>query len=344
MGRKRGKNAWIVAVLIVVSLVNGVPASAASETETEYIVKYKESAAWLTEDDGVPFDVVSESEMNRLRNAGLLEWYEPDGVITILDETASPWYEDDKWDLALIQADAAFEQNYTGRGLRIGILDSGINPHADLTGNLLPGHNYLEDADTDNTIDAYGHGTLVAGLISGAGENGAIGVATGAEIVPLKVTDGKAVMVSTVCRAIYGGINDYNCDILNLSLGITSEFESLKEAVDYAEEQGVLIVSAVGNNGTRSLYYPAAYDSVLDTLNTLNLTNGSALTGYVSGSIVNANGTEVSSEAGTVKVVLDANSTWTLTGDSYVTAFDGDLANVNLNGFSLYVGGTAVTK
>ena len=263
MGRKRGKNAWIVAVLIVVSLVNGVPASAASETETEYIVKYKESAAWLTEDDGVPFDVVSESEMNRLRNAGLLEWYEPDGVMTILDETASPWYEDDKWDLALIQADAAFEQNYTGRGLRIGILDSGINPHADLTGNLLPGHNYLEDADTDDTIDAYGHGTLVAGLISGAGENGAIGVATGAEIVPLKVTDGKAVMVSTVCRAIYGGINDYNCDILNLSLGITSEFESLKEAVDYAEEQGVLIVSAVGNNGTRSLYYPAAYDSVV---------------------------------------------------------------------------------
>ena len=263
MGRKRGKNAWIAAVLIVVSLVNGVPASAVSETETEYIVKYKESAAWLMEDDSVPFDVVTEAEMNRLRSAGLLEWYEPDGVMTLLDETASPWYEDDKWDLALIQADAAFEQNYTGRGLRIGILDSGINPHADLTGNLLPGHNYLEDADADNTIDAYGHGTLVAGLISGAGENGAIGVATGAEIVPLKVTDGKAVMVSTVCRAIYGGINDYNCDILNLSLGITSEFESLKEAVDYAEEQGVLIVSAVGNNGTRSLYYPAAYDSVV---------------------------------------------------------------------------------
>ena len=189
MGRKRGKNAWIAAVLIVVSLVNGVPASAASETETEYIVKYKESAAWLMEDDSVPFDVVTEAEMNRLRSAGLLEWYEPDGVMTLLDETASPWYEDDKWDLALIQADAAFEQNYTGRGLRIGILDSGINPHADLTGNLLPGHNYLEDADADNTIDAYGHGTLVAGLISGAGENGAIGVATGAEIVPLKVTD-----------------------------------------------------------------------------------------------------------------------------------------------------------
>ena len=40
---------------------------------------------------------------------------------------------------------------------------------------------------------------------------------------------------------------------------------------------------------------------------TLNLTNGSALTGYVSGSIVNANGTEVSGETGNVKVVLDAN-------------------------------------
>ena len=55
MGLKRRKIAWIVAVLIVVSLVNGVPASAASETETEYIVKYKESAAWLMEDDSVPF-------------------------------------------------------------------------------------------------------------------------------------------------------------------------------------------------------------------------------------------------------------------------------------------------
>ena len=68
MGLKRRKIAWIMAVFITVSLVNGVPASAASETETEYIVKYKESAAWLMEDDSVPFDVVTEAEMKPLKD------------------------------------------------------------------------------------------------------------------------------------------------------------------------------------------------------------------------------------------------------------------------------------
>ena len=48
MGLNHRKIAWIMAVFITVSLVNGVPASAASETETEYIVKYKESAALET--------------------------------------------------------------------------------------------------------------------------------------------------------------------------------------------------------------------------------------------------------------------------------------------------------
>ena len=44
---------------------------------------------------------------------------------------------------------------------------------------------------------------------------------------------------------------------------------------------------------------------------------------------------------GTVKVVLDANSTWTLTGDSYVTSLDGDTSGINLNGHTLYVNGVA---
>lgn len=45
-------------------------------------------------------------------------------------------------------------------------------------------------------------------------------------------------------------------------------------------------------------------------------------------------------EGGTVSVTLDANSTWTLTGDSYITSFDGSMDNVDLNGYTLYVNGT----
>ena len=76
---------------------------------------------------------------------------------------------------------------------------------------------------------------------------------------------------------------------------------------------------------------------------TLNLTNGSTLVGSVGGKIANASGKTVSTEVGTVSVTLDGSSTWTLTGDSYVTEFHGDAANVISNGYTLYVNGAALT-
>jgi len=63
---------------------------------------------------------------------------------------------------------------------------------------------------------------------------------------------------------------------------------------------------------------------------TLNLKNQSIVGAITSDSV------------SSVIVNLDSDSTWTLTGDSYVTAFNGDLSNVNLNGYTLYVNGAAV--
>ena len=80
-----------------------------------------------------------------------------------------------------------------------------------------------------------------------------------------------------------------------------------------------------------------------DSTLTLNLTDGSAFEGCVDGNITNARGETVSTEAGTVSVTLDSTSTWTLTGDSYVTEFSGVAANVISNGYTLYVNGTALT-
>ena len=75
---------------------------------------------------------------------------------------------------------------------------------------------------------------------------------------------------------------------------------------------------------------------------TLTLKNGSSFEGTVSGEIVNAKGSTVSEEVGTVSVTLDGTSTWTLTADTYITSFDGDLAGVIGNGYTLYVNGEAV--
>ena len=79
-----------------------------------------------------------------------------------------------------------------------------------------------------------------------------------------------------------------------------------------------------------------------DSVLALELTDGSTFEGSIDGSIVNASGTVVSTETGAVSVTLDSTSTWALTGDSYVTEFNGDLNNVNRNGYTLYVNGEAV--
>ncbi|MCR4899874.1 MAG: hypothetical protein K5907_03555, partial [Treponema sp.] len=79
-----------------------------------------------------------------------------------------------------------------------------------------------------------------------------------------------------------------------------------------------------------------------DSKLTLNLTNNSSFEGTISGNITNAKGKTVSTGVGTVTVKIDSTSTWTLTGNTYIKALDGDLSQINTNGYKLYVNGTQV--
>ena len=261
--KRTRRTAFLLILFILAGALFTVPASTAFEAGTRYIVKIKKTASFRRNDRDIPFSVVSETEMERLRDAGLLEWYEPDETTLLSDEPEASYYTDDKWDLAMINADAAFAGNAVGQGVRVGVVDSGINPHPALNGRLLEGVNCIDGGKAGDTSDRYGHGTLVAGLIAGKDENGCLGAAPGAELVPLKITDGKSLTTSAVCRAIYSGVDDCGCDILNLSLGIRTESRALKEAIEYAEQKGVIIVSAVGNNGNASVYFPACYETVI---------------------------------------------------------------------------------
>jgi len=76
---------------------------------------------------------------------------------------------------------------------------------------------------------------------------------------------------------------------------------------------------------------------------TLDLTQGSAFTGTVSGAITSAKGDVISTEVGTVNVTLDDTSSWTLTADTYISSFTGNVASVVANGHTLYVDGVALT-
>lgn len=66
----------------------------------------------------------------------------------------------------------------------------------------------------------------------------------------------------------------------------------------------------------------------------MSLTNGSAFTGSIN----------TAGAAGDVTLTMDASSTWTLTGDSYLSAFEGDVSRIVTNGFAVYVAGQAITK
>ncbi len=104
--------------------------------------------------------------------------------------------------------------------------------------------------------------------------------------------------------------------------------------------------SGAGNKATLNASKQTLSGAILVGSNaelTLQLSDGSAFTGYVDGKITNASGETVSTEVGTVNVTLDSTSTWTLTGDSYVTSFTGSAANVIANGYTLYVNGTPLT-
>ena len=103
--------------------------------------------------------------------------------------------------------------------------------------------------------------------------------------------------------------------------------------------------SGAGNTATLNASAQVLEGALLvgsDSTLTLNLSEGSAFTGAVSGLITNAKGTLISEQAGTVHVTLDEASTWTLTADTYLTSFTGPAENVISNGYTLYVNGVAL--
>jgi hypothetical protein len=150
----------------------------------------------------------------------------------------------------------------------IALLDTGISTAAIDETRLLTGYNYVDN--TEDTNDNINHGTAVASVIVGSASAKIEGIAPDAFLVPLVVTtkdeDGKlqSVTPDILAQAIYDSVDKYGANIINISLGIKKDVPTIKKAVAYAKKQGVMVISAVGNDGEdEDYYYPAAYDIVL---------------------------------------------------------------------------------
>ena len=274
----------ILAIAILLSSL--CPCLAAEVYPSEdgtYIVKLSEDELSLAEEYGLT-EIYADAGLYRTDNydlvkklRGSLEYYERDAkayLIGEVEETApaelyaltNDQYCSRQWALTNIAISSAWSRGYDGRGVRIAVIDSGVrSSHQDLlSADIIEGYNLLNG--TTNAIDETGHGTFVTGVLTAAINNG-IGIAglcDRATIVPIKCFGSSiSTDASYIVEAVYKAVDTYKCDIINLSLGITVNLQSLKQAIDYASGKGVIVVAAVGNSGTTDLSYPAAYSNVV---------------------------------------------------------------------------------
>lgn len=244
----------------------------AAALEQGYIFELKENAdedfyrlaaqqTALSEENGV-YLTTDASLIFELRRNRAVEYCEPDETIELQDVTEEiAALEKDDWKRSMIGYSYAQKHGITGKGVRIGIIDSGLAPafseHSAAT--IEKGYNYIDK--NEDTTDSYGHGTFVASVI--AHED--LGIAGEVSIVPLKAFSNKSSAVSNIVAAIYKAADseDYPCDVINMSFASGSDYDSLRTAIEYVVSKGIIVVASAGNGGSTALTYPAGYDGVI---------------------------------------------------------------------------------
>ncbi len=162
---------------------------------------------------------------------------------------------------------------FTGTGVRVALIDTGVTPGTDLAGRVVPVLDANASSLSSATVvpcvnfsgestcdDTYGHGTFMAGLIAGDGSASGgqfSGAAPGAQIVSIKIAGATgAADVTKVLAAIQWVVSfgdRYGIKVLNLSLGTNSTrdpaIDPLNRAVQRAWQAGIAVVVASGNSG-----------------------------------------------------------------------------------------------
>lgn len=171
-------------------------------------------------------------------------------------------YLNSQWAHPKINSSAAWDVSQ-GNNTDIAILDTGINPnHPDLKSKITSWNNFTYSS---SPYDRYGHGTAVAGVAAASTNNnqGIAGTGYNARLLSVKVLDDRGRgYYSWIINGIYWAA-DNGAEVINLSLGGTADSYSLKQAIKYATQKGVLVVSAAGNSSSTRPYYPAYYDDVM---------------------------------------------------------------------------------
>ncbi len=198
----------------------------------------------------------------------VVQWA-PEGPVAQMVNTSNDRYFPIQWNIQSVEAPAAWAAGCTGQGARVAVIDGGIfDAHQDLAGaidtacstSFVPGFNFNQDVGT------FWHGTHVAGIVAARDNNvGTVGVAPDATIMGVKALNNGSGSFGAVIGAIlyaadpasFGAGNCARADIINMSLGAVFNknetgagplVAALNKAVNFAASQGVLVLSAAGND------------------------------------------------------------------------------------------------
>jgi len=161
-----------------------------------------------------------------------------------------------------------YTQGIYGQEVVLAVVDTGVSPHPELRGRLLPGRSFVEY--TPMTFDDNGHGTHVAGSI--AGQN--VGIAPRANILPVKVLNDKGEgSLNNLIRGLEW-VNDYRSrdgrkvNIVNMSLSVDTtisaeERDALHKVIKKLVDNNIAVIVSAGNTGKEEIRYPAAFDEVI---------------------------------------------------------------------------------
>ena len=187
----------------------------------------------------------------------------PQAVPIGLDTDEPAW-------MNLIGRDEAQSEGYTGEGVTVAVVDTGIDStHPDLVGQVVAERDFTYE---NITKDYVGHGTFVASEIAGTGvASGGVytGVAPGVKLISARVLDSFGGGSDSSIVAGVEWAAEQGADIINMSLGLEGGYDDgtsfASEAVNQISRQyGCLIVVAAGNDGLpQSVSTPATADEAL---------------------------------------------------------------------------------
>lgn len=183
-----------------------------------------------------------------------------------------------RWHLDKVNATAAWDISHGNANIKIAIIDNAIDwNHPELVNKIYKKID-LADGDDDPTPPAtdvvWSHGTHTSGLAAAATNNG-IGTASLAfDVSLIAIKAGKDADGGNGASAMFEGITwaaDNGANVISLSLGGPTFFQTMQMVIDYAYNKGIVIVAAGGNNGNGDedanninyIGYPAACDHVI---------------------------------------------------------------------------------